>query len=321
MEIVMAAGGEEHSIALASDGRVWTFGNNEEGQCGVGDTFGDYKKAVREDPTLEQKNMNYIRFFKRPELLDTLPEGAKVTNIFAGKHYCQVLNKETNELYSWGMGDNYVLGTRDDENMYLPNLVHPKMFYEAKVRHVGCGDAHVVVLCSKDQDDDEEPMMEQVAVQSDNQVEESKDEKPAIEVVEEQPASQNNKPQTQSQPVAVAEVLAVPQKHANNDDVVSQKSGRSARSARSARSKGSRAPSQRSRGSKRAMNAIQSPKGSINGSVDNILNGKAIKRSNEDVLSNIQEEVSQDNLLPNVGEDNDYNILKQSSEQRPDVDI
>jgi len=43
-----------------------------------------------------------------------------------------------------------VLGTKDDETVPTPHEVHPKMFYEAHVRQVGCGDAHVVVLCSKD---------------------------------------------------------------------------------------------------------------------------------------------------------------------------
>ena len=44
----------------------------------------------------------------------------------ASGHYCQALASETNELYAWGMGENYVLGTRDDENEYEPKLVHPK---------------------------------------------------------------------------------------------------------------------------------------------------------------------------------------------------
>ena len=37
------------------------------------------------------------------------------------------------------MGENYVLGTRDDENEYEPKLVNPKQFLENRVRQVGTG--------------------------------------------------------------------------------------------------------------------------------------------------------------------------------------
>jgi alpha-tubulin suppressor-like RCC1 family protein len=43
------------------------------------------------------------------------------------------------EVYSWGMGENYVLGTRDDENEFYPKLVHPKMFEENPVIMMALG--------------------------------------------------------------------------------------------------------------------------------------------------------------------------------------
>lgn len=68
-------------------------------------------------PKKEKKvNLNYIRFFKRPELVDTLPADAKISQVFAKSQYCYALNEETNDVYSWGMGENYVLGSRDDDN-------------------------------------------------------------------------------------------------------------------------------------------------------------------------------------------------------------
>lgn len=50
------------------------------------------------------------------------------------------------------MGENYVLGTRDDDNVYEPTRVHPKMFNELSVKLVGAGGQHVVVLTSASQD-------------------------------------------------------------------------------------------------------------------------------------------------------------------------
>jgi hypothetical protein len=37
------------------------------------------------------------------------------------------------------MGYNYVLGTREEENCFEPEKVHPKMFFDCKILTVGCG--------------------------------------------------------------------------------------------------------------------------------------------------------------------------------------
>lgn len=48
--VVMLAGGEHHSIALTKLGAVYTWGRNDEGQVGLGDLYGDYrKKKAREE--------------------------------------------------------------------------------------------------------------------------------------------------------------------------------------------------------------------------------------------------------------------------------
>jgi len=69
-----------------------------------------------------------------------MPESAKIDYINAGKHYCYAIDSEKNDVYSWGLGEQYVLGNRDDVNQFEPFKVHPKMFYEENVRHIGCGD-------------------------------------------------------------------------------------------------------------------------------------------------------------------------------------
>ncbi len=50
------------------------------------------------------------------------------------------------------MGENYVLGSREDDNQYTPYKVHPKMFEEYPVLMLGAGTQHVVVLTSESQD-------------------------------------------------------------------------------------------------------------------------------------------------------------------------
>jgi len=51
------AGGEHHSIALLKSGCVYCFGRNDEGQIGVGDLFGEYKrqKAIEDKEKLAKE--------------------------------------------------------------------------------------------------------------------------------------------------------------------------------------------------------------------------------------------------------------------------
>lgn len=70
----------------------------------------------------------------------------KATAIAAGSHYCYAIVGDVNEVYSWGMGYNYVLGTREEDNVHEPIKVHPMQFNNSIVKQVGAGDNHVVVL-------------------------------------------------------------------------------------------------------------------------------------------------------------------------------
>lgn len=63
------------------------------------------------------------------------------------------------------MGENYVLGTRDDENEFEPKLVHPKQFMENRVKQIGTGVQHVVVLSTASQETDHGlPPLDQAAL-------------------------------------------------------------------------------------------------------------------------------------------------------------
>lgn len=44
------------------------------------------------------------------------------------------------------MGENYVLGSRDDENLYTPYELDPRMFFEENIIMIKCGGQHVVAL-------------------------------------------------------------------------------------------------------------------------------------------------------------------------------
>lgn len=52
----------------------------------------------------------------------------KVTSVSAAGNYCYAFVESKNEMYSWGFGENYVLGNRDDCNEFYPYKLDPRMF-------------------------------------------------------------------------------------------------------------------------------------------------------------------------------------------------
>jgi hypothetical protein len=68
------------------------------------------------------------------------------TRVAAAGHYCYALFNQTKEVYSWGMGENYVLGNRDDCNEFSPYLVDPRMYEGNPVEMIACGTMHTVAL-------------------------------------------------------------------------------------------------------------------------------------------------------------------------------
>lgn len=84
--------------------------------------------TTKESKEPEEEDLRDIGYFPRPRGNEylwnfLLPEGEenddeqkKVTKITAAGNYCYALVENKNEVYSWGFGENYVLGNRDDVN-------------------------------------------------------------------------------------------------------------------------------------------------------------------------------------------------------------
>mgnify|MGYP003892137895 CR=1 FL=1 len=114
------------------------------------------KKVVQAAPTPKEEDLKYIYYFYRPQLVETLwkwelEEGddkAEVRKpaiqVAAAGQYCYAVCEDS--VYSWGMGENYVLGNRDDNNEFKPYKLDPRMFENNKVVMMGCGTQHAVAL-------------------------------------------------------------------------------------------------------------------------------------------------------------------------------
>jgi hypothetical protein len=106
-----------------------------------------HKKAEPAAP--KEDDLKYIYYFYRPQLVEKLwkwelTEGENASevrkpafSVNAGGQYSYAITKDG--VYSWGMGENYVLGNRDDNNEFFPYKLDPRMFENNQAVMVGCG--------------------------------------------------------------------------------------------------------------------------------------------------------------------------------------
>lgn len=57
----------------------------------------------------------------------------KVTQIAASGHFSYAIVEDKNDVYSWGLGENSVLGNRSDNNQHQPYLLDKRMFENNRV--------------------------------------------------------------------------------------------------------------------------------------------------------------------------------------------
>ena len=238
--IKMISSGAMHTIALTESGELYSWGKNEEGQLGIGDTYSEHSRQINQerfkieaeeikmleefnkqlklaeekDNKMEVKKLkankkNSVKkyekmkqvqgsdedklYFTTPQKVPGLknvhyidsgntynyaiagPQGkvatadegknsqsqskmsvdepksqpAKVeeTKIDAAKDEPDTSN--LNQIYSWGIGNSYVLGTKEEDSVYEPFNVPHVMYKHLNVEEVTCGTIHVLVRASE----------------------------------------------------------------------------------------------------------------------------------------------------------------------------
>ncbi len=128
-KVVDVAGGEVHSMALTSDGKVYAWGYNLFGQVGDGTT------TDRDQPVAV--NMNGVM------------AGKTVTAIAAGVHQCMALTSD-GRLYSWGINDGGVLGDGTTTPRNVPVAVNMSGALSGKTVTAICqGEIHCMALTTE----------------------------------------------------------------------------------------------------------------------------------------------------------------------------
>ncbi|XP_031574986.1 serine/threonine-protein kinase Nek9-like [Actinia tenebrosa] len=120
-------GGDSHSLLLLNNGKLLSWGNNFEGQLGLGTN---------------------VKFSSKPtEIKDGLAE-ENIINISIGENTSAAVT-ESGRLFMWGKNQSQVI--REDEGpRYCQYQPHPVPLGKWKVTKVACGAWHVACIVSPD---------------------------------------------------------------------------------------------------------------------------------------------------------------------------
>ncbi|XP_051897060.1 probable E3 ubiquitin-protein ligase HERC3 [Pristis pectinata] len=122
--VVQVACGQSHSLALCKDGRIFAWGQNSQGQLGLGKAFGSVHS---------------------PQCV-TLLAGIPLAQIAAGRAHTIAVSL-SGAVFGWGGNRHGQLGLNDVKVRYHPTYV--KLLEFKKVIYASCGALHTAVL-SKD---------------------------------------------------------------------------------------------------------------------------------------------------------------------------
>ena len=128
-------GGNSTSICITEDNRVFVWGLNDFSQLGLKN-----KEKIIPRP-------REIMFFNPNENPNN-----SINEIYANNQYFYAKNDTTNKVYSWGIGDNYVLGNRKEKAENSPYLVNHLFFKNLYVSDISLGSAHVAALLIEKKD-------------------------------------------------------------------------------------------------------------------------------------------------------------------------
>jgi alpha-tubulin suppressor-like RCC1 family protein len=131
--VVMVACGETFSLCITDNGRLFSWGENKEGQLGVGDFKG------RAHPTLLQKFCDP----DQPRLKDM--KNKYFDFIAVGNWHCLAITNKK-KVYSWGKNKYGQLGLGNTKNQEVPHCVLPLCdpLNPKHVRSIAAGKSHSV---------------------------------------------------------------------------------------------------------------------------------------------------------------------------------
>lgn len=120
-KIIDISAGNNFCIALDENGKLYSWGLNNYGQLGEGDSY----------------------VVSKPVNIDALNHH-KIIKISCGENFSMALS-DKGEVFSWGMGNCGQLGHGNKEDIKTPKIIHS----QDRVKDISCGDTHSAFLTVK----------------------------------------------------------------------------------------------------------------------------------------------------------------------------
>lgn len=114
-DIKHIAGGESFTLVLTQSNELFGMGRNDDGQLGFVNT---------------QKDSAGNEVYTYPNPIKI--EAPKISNVISASNYSYGVDYDNNNAFSWGVGQNYVLGTKSEEDQKSLFQI-PKEFFKNKI--------------------------------------------------------------------------------------------------------------------------------------------------------------------------------------------
>ena len=133
--------GWQHNIVLNNDGEIFSFGHNQEYQCGVRNT----------EKNLNSSNSENIN---DPTNISILNNNLRAIKVSCGNEHSLIISQDNN-VYGFGNNENSLLGIPDKKiKIYKPTKINFEIFngkdiieeYNGKIVSVSCGTLHSLAL-------------------------------------------------------------------------------------------------------------------------------------------------------------------------------
>ncbi|KAJ2765906.1 hypothetical protein IWQ56_003916 [Coemansia nantahalensis] len=135
-KITRISGGEHHSIALAADGRLFSFGRSDSHQTGL--PFA----TLPTDAVPDGDASAHKKAISAPTAIGDLPP---IADFACGSNHNIALAAD-GRAYTWGYGEMLQCGNGEEEDVELPTLLQGQKLDGKTVLKVAAGGQHSVVL-------------------------------------------------------------------------------------------------------------------------------------------------------------------------------
>ena len=132
ISVKKVAGGNSTSICLTDDNRIFVWGLNDSSQLGLGS-----KEKIIPRP----KELQFFNPKANPNNI--------INEIYARNEFFYAKNNSSNKVYSWGVGDCFVLGNRKEKPENSPYLINHLFFKNLNVTDLSLGTMHVAVYLTE----------------------------------------------------------------------------------------------------------------------------------------------------------------------------